>query len=93
MKLSILKRLHQFISMKNTYKMRKNLLGETFATELSDLKWGEFRCTNCNKIITEKEVIPDDRHQRITTNSINFCSTKCRSESRLAYDRRVRRIG
>ena len=71
----------------------KNLLGETFATELSDLKWGEFRCTNCNKIITEKEVIPDDRHQRITTNSINFCSTKCRSESRLAYDRRVRRIG
>ena len=34
----------------------ENLLGETIATELSDLKWGEFRCTNCNKI-TEKDVI------------------------------------
>ena len=94
LKQSILKQLHQFISMKNTYKMRyKNLLGETIATELSDLKWGEFRCTNCNKVITEKDVIPNDKNQRITTNSINFCSSKCRSENRLTYDRNVRRIG
>ena len=71
----------------------KNLLGETIATELSDLKWGEFRCTNCNKVITEKDVIPNDKNQRITTNSINFCSSKCRSENRLTYDRNVRRIG
>ena len=71
----------------------KNFLGETIATELSDLKWGEFRCTNCNKVITEKDVIPNDKNQRITTNSINFCSSKCRSENRLTYDRNVRRIG
>lgn len=71
----------------------KNLFGETIATELSDLKWGEFRCTNCNKVITEKDVIPEDKNQRITTNSIIFCSSKCRSENHSGYDRKVGRMG
>lgn len=66
-----------------------NGLGQTIATELSDLKYGEYRCTECNKVITIEEVIPNDRGQSIATNSINFCSSKCRSENRNCYDRMV----
>jgi hypothetical protein len=63
-----------------------NGFGVTIATEQSDLKYGEYRCTECNKVITREQVIPNDRGQSITVNSINFCSSKCRSENRNGYD-------
>lgn len=66
-----------------------NGLNQTIATELSDLKYGEYRCTECNKVIAKEEVIPNDRGQSIATNSINFCSIRCRSENRNGYDRMV----
>lgn len=66
-----------------------NGLNQTIATELSDLKYGEYRCTECNKVITREEVIPNDIGQSITTNSINFCSSRCRSKNRNGYDRIV----
>lgn len=66
-----------------------NGLNQTIATELSDLKYGEYRCTECNKVIIREEIIPNNRGQSITTNSINFCSIRCRSENRNCYDRMV----
>jgi hypothetical protein len=64
--------------------------GTLKADELSDLKYGEYKCTQCNKIIKKREdVIPNDKGQYITTNSINFCSGICRKENRRAYDRSV----
>jgi len=66
-----------------------NGFGSTIATEFSDLKYGEYRCTECNKVIEREDVIPNDNGQSISTNSINFCSRRCRSESRKGYDRMV----
>ncbi len=66
-----------------------NGLNQTIATEHSDLKYGEYRCTECSKVIKREDVIPNERHQSITTNSINFCSSRCRNENRKGYDRMV----
>lgn len=66
-----------------------NGLNQLIATEHSDLKYGEYRCTECSKVISREDVIPNDKHQSITTNSINFCSNRCRAENRKAYDRFV----
>ena len=63
-----------------------NGLNQIIATELSDLKYGEYRCTECNKVITREQVIPNDIGQSIATNSINFCSSICRSKNRNGYD-------
>ena len=66
-----------------------NGFNELIATEHSDLKYGEYRCTECNKVITREQVVPNNSSQNISTNSINFCSSGCRSESHKGYDRRV----
>jgi len=59
------------------------------ATELSDLRYGEYKCIECNKIIERSEIITNNRSERITTNGINFCSSRCKGESNKGYDRRV----
>lgn len=59
------------------------------ADELSDLKYGEYKCTECNKVIKKEDIVPNDNGQSITTNSINFCSVRCRKENRNGYDERV----
>ena len=66
-----------------------NGFGHLIATEFSDLKLDEYKCTNCNKIIKREQVIPNDSGQYITRNSINFCTEQCRKENRNGYDRRV----
>ena len=79
----------RFSSLKLIEMRYVNGLNQTIATEHSDLKYGEYRCTECNKVITREQVISNDKGQSITTNSINFCSSKCRSENRNGYDRMV----
>lgn len=71
----------------------KNGFGQIIATENSDLKYGEYLYTNCNKVISIDEVVPNDRNKLISTNSINYCSIKCRSESRNDYDIQVFNFG
>lgn len=66
-----------------------NGLGQEIATEQSDLKHGEYKCTECNKVINKEGIIPNDYNQSISTNSINFCSVRCRKENRNGYDRIV----
>lgn len=66
-----------------------NGLNQTIATEFTDLEYGEYRCTECNKVITREQIIPNDSGQYITFNTINFCSSKCRSDNRNGYDKRV----
>ena len=67
-----------------------NGLNQTIATELSDLKYGEYRCTECSKVMDKEEVIPNDKGQRLSVNGINFCSYRCRTDNRNAYDRILR---
>lgn len=66
-----------------------NGLGVEIATDLSDLKYGEYKCTECNKIIERSEVITNNISTRISINGINFCSNKCKSENNKGYDRMV----
>jgi len=67
-----------------------NGLGIEKATELIDLKYGEYKCTECDRIIERSEVITNTNGS-ITTNGINFCSTQCKSDSNRGYDQMVNR--
>lgn len=66
----------------------KNGFGTLKVESIADLKYGEYMCTQCQKVIEKQEdVIPNDRGQSITKHSIIFCSKRCRKENRNAYDR------
>jgi len=55
---------------------------------ISDLKYGEYMCTECNKVIDKAEnVIKNDSSDSLTKNGINFCSEYCRKSSRSGYDK------
>lgn len=65
----------------------KNGFGTLKVESISDLKYGEYMCTQCKKVIDKREdIVPNNRGQSIAINSINFCSEWCRKENRNAYD-------
>lgn len=69
-----------------------NALGILKVDGLSDLKYGEYMCTECKRIIGKVEDVITNNKQQVSINGINFCSARCRSENNKGYDRMVTSI-
>ena len=58
------------------------------AESSTDLKYSEYMCVQCKKIIQQNEVVQRN-NGRIYKNGINFCSKSCKRENEKSYDRIV----